>query len=365
MPRGPKNAGAATNAATSTRSRAATRSSRPWSRPGSRSRSRRLAPRLRDPHASSTGARSRRACARWCATANCCGTAPTSTASRGISTSSPARCSRTATASAFLRPDDGSDDLYLAAREMQLLWDGDRVAARASDTTPRPRRARRRDPRARQDAHRRAVSPRARHRFRARERRVADRGADRPRRERTARSPATSSTSRCSSIRASAATPSAACSRSSAARISPASRRRSRYSRTAFRTNGRPRCSPRRARWSAEVPEKAKEGREDLRSVAARDDRRRRREGFRRRRVLRAAGRRLAAARRDRRREPLCARRLAARPRGARARDVGLLPRPRRADAARGAVERPVLAESARRSAVLGLRDAGVARAAR
>ena len=92
--------------------------------------------------------------------------------------------------------------------------------------------------------------------------------------------------------------------------------------------------------WSAEVPEKAKEGREDLRSVPlvtidGADATR-----FRRRRVLRAAGRRLAAARCDRRREPLRARRLAARPRGARARDVGLLPRPRRADAARGAVER-------------------------
>jgi ribonuclease R len=38
----------------------------------------------------------------------------------------------------FLRPDDGSDDLYLAAREMQLLWDGDRVAVRATET-PRGR----------------------------------------------------------------------------------------------------------------------------------------------------------------------------------------------------------------------------------
>jgi ribonuclease R len=35
----------------------------------------------------------------------------------------------------FLRPDDGSDDLYLEARQMQLLWDGDRVAARASETS--------------------------------------------------------------------------------------------------------------------------------------------------------------------------------------------------------------------------------------
>jgi ribonuclease R len=38
----------------------------------------------------------------------------------------------------FLRPDDGSSDLYLSAREMQTLWDGDRVAVRASDT-PRGR----------------------------------------------------------------------------------------------------------------------------------------------------------------------------------------------------------------------------------
>ncbi len=38
----------------------------------------------------------------------------------------------------FLKPDDGSDDLYLSAREMQLLWAGDRVAVRASET-PRGR----------------------------------------------------------------------------------------------------------------------------------------------------------------------------------------------------------------------------------
>jgi ribonuclease R len=38
----------------------------------------------------------------------------------------------------FLRPDDGSADLYLSAREMQTLWDGDRVAVRANDT-PRGR----------------------------------------------------------------------------------------------------------------------------------------------------------------------------------------------------------------------------------
>ena len=35
----------------------------------------------------------------------------------------------------FLRPDDKSGDLYLAAREMQVLWDGDRIAARATETS--------------------------------------------------------------------------------------------------------------------------------------------------------------------------------------------------------------------------------------
>ena len=32
----------------------------------------------------------------------------------------------------FLRPDDGSEDVYLSAREMRALWDGDRVAVRVS-----------------------------------------------------------------------------------------------------------------------------------------------------------------------------------------------------------------------------------------
>ncbi len=32
----------------------------------------------------------------------------------------------------FLRPDDGTDDIYLPAREMRPLWDGDRVAIRVS-----------------------------------------------------------------------------------------------------------------------------------------------------------------------------------------------------------------------------------------
>ena len=38
----------------------------------------------------------------------------------------------------FVRADDGSDDVYLSAREMRSLWDGDRVAVRTSDS-PRGR----------------------------------------------------------------------------------------------------------------------------------------------------------------------------------------------------------------------------------
>ena len=35
----------------------------------------------------------------------------------------------------FLRPDDGSEDIYLSGREMRSLWDGDRVAVRANETS--------------------------------------------------------------------------------------------------------------------------------------------------------------------------------------------------------------------------------------
>src|SRR5690606_33099025 len=35
----------------------------------------------------------------------------------------------------FLRPDDGSDDIYLSGREMRSLWDGDRIAVRANETS--------------------------------------------------------------------------------------------------------------------------------------------------------------------------------------------------------------------------------------
>ena len=64
-------------------------------------------------------------------------------------------------------------------------------------------------------------------------------------------------------------------------------------------------------------------------------------------RRTRAAG----TCRRHRRRRLLCAARRRARPRGARARQLGLFPRPRRADAAGGAVQRSVLAAAAARTA--------------
>jgi ribonuclease R len=35
----------------------------------------------------------------------------------------------------FLRPDDGSSDIYLSGREMRVLWDGDHVAVRTSEST--------------------------------------------------------------------------------------------------------------------------------------------------------------------------------------------------------------------------------------
>jgi ribonuclease R len=38
----------------------------------------------------------------------------------------------------FLTPDEGGDDIYLSAREMRTLWDGDRIAVRTSDS-PRGR----------------------------------------------------------------------------------------------------------------------------------------------------------------------------------------------------------------------------------
>ncbi len=38
----------------------------------------------------------------------------------------------------FLTPDDGGDDIYLSAREMRSLWDGDRIAVRTSES-PRGR----------------------------------------------------------------------------------------------------------------------------------------------------------------------------------------------------------------------------------
>ncbi len=93
-------------------------------------------------------------------------------------------------------------------------------------------------------------------------------------------------------------------------------------------------------------------------ALAAGHDRRRNREGFRRCRLLRARWPGVPPDRRDRRRLPLRARWRRARCRRARARHVRLFPAARDSDAARGAVERAVLAEGRRRPAVHGMRHA-------
>ena len=93
---------------------------------------------------------------------------------------------------------------------------------------------------------------------------------------------------------------------------------------------------------------------------AAGHHRRRGRARFRRRGVRRAGpgpSRRLAPAGRDRRRRLVRAPRQAARPRRLPPRQLGLFSRPRRADAARGAVQRLVLAGAARGSPGAGGRD--------
>ena len=79
---------------------------------------------------------------------------------------------------------------------------------------------------------------------------------------------------------------------------------------------------------------------------AADHHRRRRRAGFRRRGVRRTHRRRLPADRRHRRCRALCPARLGARPRRQGARQFLLFPRPRGADAARGALQRLVLAQA-------------------
>ena len=96
--------------------------------------------------------------------------------------------------------------------------------------------------------------------------------------------------------------------------------------------------------------------------AAARHHRRRDREGLRRRRLLRARRRRLSADRRDRRRLALREGRRRARSRRARAGNVGLFPAPRDPDAARGALERALLAQAQGRPALHGVRDGDLRR---
>ena len=110
--------------------------------------------------------------------------------------------------------------------------------------------------------------------------------------------------------------------------------------------------------YGREVPGKAQPGREDLRDAAAGDDRRRGRARLRRRGVRGAGRQRLPARGRDCRRQPLRAARHGARPGGARARDLRVLPEPRAADAAGGAVQSPLFAHARCGPAVHGLRHA-------
>ena len=96
--------------------------------------------------------------------------------------------------------------------------------------------------------------------------------------------------------------------------------------------------------------------REDWRDAAARHHRSGRRQGPRRRRPRRAGRgprqpRRLRRHGRHRRRRGLRAAGLGARPRGAGARQLGLLPRPGRADAAGADLQRPLLAARRARTA--------------
>ncbi len=115
-----------------------------------------------------------------------------------------------------------------------------------------------------------------------------------------------------------------------------------------------PRAVLRRGRDAAAPPTPA--GRTDLRALPAPDHRPRRRARPRRRGACRAGHRpreqgRLDRPHRHRRRGPLRAARHAARPRGAPARQLGVLPRPGRADAAGAHLQRPVLAAARARSA--------------
>ena len=132
----------------------------------------------------------------------------------------------------------------------------------------------------------------------------------------------------------------------------------------AIHSHGLPFEFPREAVAEAEAFGRSVSARGEARArrparAAARDDRRRGRARLRRCGVLRGSARRLAAASS---RSPTWRRYVepgfGARQRSAASRHVGLLSESRPADAARGAVERAVLAESEGRSAVHGLRDA-------
>ena len=262
----------------------------------------------------------------------------------------------------FLVPDDGGDDLFLPYREMRMLFHGDRAAARV--TGPRrtgPAGGRdRRGARAAHDAGRRPLLVEGGIGFVTPDNRRISQRVLVPRDACGAARHGDLAVVEITEQPGRNRDPSAACCaccRTAAARIRRPS---SRSTRTACRSSFRPKRSPRRAGYGARGPGRGAQG---TRRPAR--DRRSSRSTARTRATstMRSSASRSGAASgcssRSRTSATTCGRARRSTPRRANARHLGLLPEPRAADAAGGAVERPVLADARGRSPVHGLRDAG------
>ena len=147
-----------------------------------------------------------------------------------------------------------------------------------------------------------------------------------------------------------------ASSKCSATTPTPAWKSRSRCASTICRTSFAPAVKKASARFDGKVSDADIAGREDVRELplvtidgeTARD--------FDDAVYCEPRGEGLSPARRDRRRQPLCGTWRCARSRGAQARQLGVFPAARHSHAAGSAVERAVLAQSARRPPVHGVR---------
>ena len=264
----------------------------------------------------------------------------------------------------FLVPDDGGDDLFLSPREMHKLLHGDRAAARALgvDRRGRPRGRDRRGAGARQPRRRRAAATRS-----------AASGSSTAENRRINQDllvpPDELDGAKSGQVVVVEIIEQPSAHREAVARVmraprqrrpTPAWRSRSRCASTTCRTI----LARRAQRQAKRLPDRSPapptaraattctalplvtidgETREDFDDAVYCE---RKRQG-------------LAADRRDRRRIALRARRRRARRGRARARHVRLLPASRDPDAARGAVERALLAEARRRPPVHGLRHGG------